>query len=154
MEPALQRHVFCHAIHSAHTLALVEKSISLWLDNKTITLSPPGSRQSNSGCTKLHIPQSGKKRATQKERERERERKERKDNRQHSSTGRIKKLTHKHSAARTPQTHTTQPSELNVVCVQHNLLDSHDSESNILLRRYRPPASDAVRMEHQPEHAF
>lgn len=37
-----------------------------------------------------------------------------------------------------------------VVCVQHNLLDSHGSESNILLRR--PPAS--VRVEHQPEHAF
>lgn len=68
MEPAFQQYVFCHAIHSAHTPALVEESISLWLDNKTISLSPPGSRQSNSNCTKLHIPQSGKERVAQNER--------------------------------------------------------------------------------------
>lgn len=44
MDSAFQRYVFCHAIHSRHTLALVEESISLQLDNKSITLSPPGNR--------------------------------------------------------------------------------------------------------------
>lgn len=69
MEPAFQQYVFCHAIHSAHTLALVEESISLWLDNKTITLSPPGSRQSNSNCTFHRAEKRERHRKKDKERE-------------------------------------------------------------------------------------
>ncbi len=50
----------------------------------------------------------------------------------------------------TCNTETNNKSELSVACAHHDLLDSHGSESNILL--HRPPACDAVRTEHQPQH--
>lgn len=137
MEPAaFQQYVFCRAIHSAHTLALVEESISLWLDNKTVTLSPPGRKTVQ---LQLHKTARSTERKGESDAERKIKRRERGKREKNSKTD--------------TQTHTKVSSMLSV-CVQHNLLDSHGSESNILLHRCRPPASDAVRMEHQPEHAF
>lgn len=86
-------------------------------------------------------------RAEQRASERERERGER----YCSSADRIKnRHTNVWLHVQDKRKSITLQSWLTVACVQHNLLDSHGSESNILPRR--PPAS--VRVKHQPEHAF
>lgn len=149
MEPGFLLYVIqLHTIQCAYTPSLlVEESISPQLDNKTISLSPRGSTQSNSSSTKLHIPQSKKRKKkrvwhTKKDRLGERGKREK-----NSSQGRFKP-TNTHRKA------LTHPGELSLHCVQHNLLDSHGSESNILLHRRRPPSPDAFREEHQSKLDF
>lgn len=108
-------------------------TLSLWWRNPSrcgLTTKPLPSHlqgaQSNSNCTKLHIPQSRKK------------------------TTRLRvnhKLSHTGICLHVRHTRVSHiQSELNFVRVQYNLLDSHGSESNILHHMHRPPASDALRM--------
>lgn len=115
----------------------VEESISPWLDNKTISPSPRGSRQSKSNSTKT---------ARSTERKREWHTKKDKSRERGKTALWAESHTHKKTIA--------HPFELRVDSVQHNLLDSHDSESNILLYRHRPPTPDALREEHQSKLNF
>lgn len=101
-------------------------------------------------CT-FHRVEKGAQHTTTNER-RERGGKCGKYNRHRSSTNTDRNIglhmQHKH----TQQEYQTSKLSSVFASVQHNLLQSHGTESSVLL--YRFPASDAVTREHQPEHVF
>lgn len=133
---------FCSGLYStcytvcSHSCS-VEESISPWLDNKTISPSPRGSRRSKSNSTKT---------AHSTERKREWHRKKDKSRERGKTAQWAESNTHRKTF--------THPCEISVDSVQHNLLASHDSECNILLHRHRPPTPDAFREVHQSKLDF
>lgn len=139
MEPEFLQYVI-HAIQSAHTLARWRNPSRCGLTTKPLAPHLEGADSPTPTTQTAHSTERKRESATQRKINRQREEREggKTAPRAQSNTQTLKKSI-------------IYPTEFSVDCVQHNLLDSHGSGSNILFHMHRPPVQDLLTDEHQPK---